>query len=209
MKTNKIKLIVFALLLTLALVMTACQPAQEAPAADSGEETAMDEPANTPVAEPSADEEPAEDMAEEMPVEYATLTDAAGAPMLAANAEVSDDELDYIIELETGVTFEDGSLMDADAVIANFNRWFDPENEYRGDGEYAEWMALFEGFKGELDEEGKLLSSFDGIEKVNDFTVLVHLNRPVDDMLAGLSDPAFAILSAEGLANGEEIGVAR
>ena len=216
MKTNKTKLIVFAVLLTFALVMTACQGQQESP---SAEET-IEEPANTPVAETTMDEEPAEapsDMATEMGMDpadgdlsdysgFETLTDSSGAPLLAASAEVSDDELDYIIELNTGVTFQDDTLMDADAVIANFNRWFDLENEYRGNGEYIAWLVLFEGFKGELDEEDKPLSSFDGIEKVNDFTVLIHLNRPVPDMLVGLSDPAFSIISPTALANGEYVG---
>ena len=221
MKTNKTNFIVFVLLLTLALVMTACQGQQDVPAA-TGDNT-MEEPANTPVAESSADEEPTEasddmdmdastDPANETFGEFSgfeTLTDSSGAPLLAASAEVSDDELDYIIELNAGVTFNDGTLMDADAVIANFNRWFDPESEFRGDGEYAAWLALFEGFKGELNEEEKPLSSFDGIEKVNDFTVLIHLNRPVPDMLAGLSDPAFSILSPTGLADGEFVGTAK
>ena len=200
MKTNKTKFIVLALLLTFALIMTACQTQADAPAPAADEEP-MAEPANTPEAEAPMDEEPAEapsGMDAEMG--YETLTDASGAPLLAASAEVSDDELDYIIELNPGVTFDDGSLVDADAVIANFNRWFDPENEYRGDGDYAAWAALFGGFKGELDEEGMLLSSFDGIEKVNDFTVLIHLNQPVPDMLVGLSDQAFAILSPAALA---------
>jgi len=222
MKINKVKLIMFVLLLTLSLVMTACQTEQDAPtAADGGEET-VQEPANTPVADADVDETPAEEPTEAMPASdvdpanaalasdvagyYQTLADASGAPLLAASAEVSDDELDYIINLNTGVTFNDGTLMDADAVVANFNRWFDPENEYRGDGEYAAWLALFEGFKGELNDEGQLLSSFDGIEKVNDFTVLVHLNRPVPELLVGLSDPAFSILSPAGLANAEYIG---
>ena len=218
MKTPKTKLIIFALLLTFALTMTACQGQQEAPAADD----VVAESANTPVADTPMDEEPAEgssDMSMAVDADpanetlsadvaylFETLTDADGGPSLAAIGEASDDELDYIIELNTGITFHDGTLMDADAVITNFNRWFDPENEYRGEGEYAAWVALFEGFKGDLDAEEKLLSSFDGIEKVNDFTILVHLNRPVPELLVGLSDPAFSILSPAGLANGEYIG---
>ncbi len=202
MKTKTPKFIVFALLLTLLLALSACQgSADSAPAAD---EAPAAEPANTPVPETNADEAPAEETTDGMPVyegDYATLTDADGMPVLAANAELSDDELDYVIDLKTGVTFADGTLMDADAVVVNFNRWFDAANEH------AAWLALFEGYQGELDEEGKVLSSFDGIEKVNDFTVLVHLNRPVENMLVGLSDPSFAILSPAALENGEEIGV--
>lgn len=208
MKTTKTKFIVFALLLIFALVITACQAEQAATPAMA--DTAAKEPANTPVAaQSSTDEEPTEAPSEAMPMAYATLTDADGVPLLATSADVSDDELDYIINLETGVTFADGTLMDADAVIVNFNRWFDPKSEYRGDGDYVAWTQLFDGFKGDQDADEKPLSSFDGIEKVDDFTVLIHLNRPVKEMLVGLSDPAFAILSPEGLAKGEEIGVVR
>jgi peptide/nickel transport system substrate-binding protein len=218
MKTTKIKYIAFALLLTLALVITACGGQDAAPAADDGAQ----ETANTPVADASADEEPAEeatDMESDFDVDpanaelsadmagyYETLTDASGAPLLAATAELSDDELDYLMDLNTGVTFNDGTLMDADAVVANFNRWFDPEDELRGEGDYPDWVALFGGFKGEVDSEGNLLSSFDGIEKVNDFTVLIHLNRPLPEMLEGLSDPAFSIVSPTALADGQFIG---
>lgn len=215
MNTNKTKLIVFALLLTFALIMTACGGQDAAPAA---EESAQ-EPANTPVAEASTDEETADEMemvfdvdpanaalSADMAAYYETLTDTSGAPLLAATAEVSDDELDYLLDLNTGVTFGDGTLMDADAVVANFNRWFDAENELRGEGDFEAWVALFGGFKGELDSEGNLVSSFDGIEKVNDFTVLIHLNRPVPEMLAGLGDPAFSIVSPTALADGQFIG---
>ncbi len=216
MKTQKTKFILFVLLLTFALMMTACQTAQDTPEPASGEE-----PMATPVADTNVDEEPAEapsNMVVDTGVDpanealgdaashFSTLTDASGAPLLAANAEISDDELDYILDLNTGILFEDGTPMNADAVIANFNRWFDPENETRGDGEYAAWAALFGGFKCELDETEKPLSTFDGIEKVNDFTVLIHLNTPVPNMLIGLSDPAFSILSPTALAQGEFVG---
>ncbi len=207
--------IIFILFLTMILALTACQP--EAPAPDS----AAPEAANTPAAN-------ADDGAAEMPssvvvdIEYdpatggtapfdtayffETLVDGEGAPLLAESGEISDDELDYIFTLHTGVLFQDGSLMDADAVIANFNRWFDAENELRGEGEYAAWKALFGGFKGEMDADGQPRSAFDGAEKVNNFTVLVHLNRPVPELMNGMSNPAFAILSPTSLAEGQFVG---
>src|SRR5437762_8164622 len=100
------------------------------------------------------------------------------APALATAWIISEDGLDYIFNLRPGVAFQDGSPLNADAVIANFNRWFDQEDALRGAGAYTAWQNAFLGFKGEVDENGSPKSSFDGIEKVNDLTVLVHLNRP-------------------------------
>jgi len=219
MKTNKIKFTMFALFLILVFVMTACQaqPETSTPATDE----APAKPTNTPVVETSMDEEPTEASEETTSLNldpatgelnfdtaylFETLTDVDGNPFLAASGEISDDELDYIFELNTGVLFQDGTSMDADAVITNFNRWFDPENDYHGNGDYAAWKALFGGFKGELNADEQPLSAFDGIEKVNDFTVLIHLNRPVPELMAGLGNSAFSILSPTALAKGDFVG---
>lgn len=121
------------------------------------------------------------------------------APTLAESWTVSDDGLDYIFNLRPNVTFHDGTVFNADAVIANFERWFDKDNATHGSGEFAAWVALFGGFKGEKDDAGLSKSSFDGIEKVNDLTVLIHLNKPDDKFLAKLVNPAFSIVSPAAL----------
>jgi len=97
---------------------------------------------------------------------------------LAESFTVSDDGLDYIFNLRSGVTFHDGSAFNADAVILNFNRWFDPNDANRGSGEFAVWNTNIGGFKGEVLEDGKPKSQYDGIEKVNDLSVLVHFEYP-------------------------------
>ena len=113
-------------------------------------------------------------------------------PALAASWTVSEDGLDYIFNLRPGVKFQDGAALDADAVIANFQRWFDPANALHGSGAYEAWLTAFKGFKGQ--------SSVDGIEKVDGLTVLVHLNQPDRDFLAKLTSPAFSIVSPAALA---------
>lgn len=122
---------------------------------------------------------------------------------LAESYTISEDGLDYIFNLRSGVTFHDGAALNADAVIANFNRWFDPADPNRGSGEFAAWLANFGGFKGDVTEEGKPMSIYDGIEKVNDMTVLVHLNTPDPDFLKKLTDPAFSIVSPDAFAGGD------
>lgn len=122
--------------------------------------------------------------------------DADGlAPALAESWTVSDDGLDYIFHLRQGVAFHDGQPFDADAVIANFSRWFDKEDASHGSGEYVAWAGIFGGFKGEKDDAGAPKSAFDGAEKVDDYTVLVHLTKPDSNFLAKLVNPAFSMVS--------------
>jgi len=122
---------------------------------------------------------------------------------LAESYTVSEDGLDYIFNLRPGVTFHDGTLLTADVVIVNFYRWFDPGDPDRGSGEFLAWLENFGGFKGELTEEGAPKSIYDGIEKVNDFTVLIHLNTEDPDFLKKMSDPAFSIASPASFNGGD------
>ena len=125
------------------------------------------------------------------------------APALAEAYTVSEDGLDYIFDLRSGVSFHDGSPLNADAVIANFNRWFDPADANRGSGDFVAWLEKFGGFKDELTEDGKPTSQYDGIEKVDDLTVLVHLNTPDPDFLLKLANPAFSIVSPNTFDGGD------
>lgn len=122
---------------------------------------------------------------------------------LAESFIISEDELDYIFTLRQGVTFHDGSALNADVVLLNFNRWFDPNDANRGSGTYADWTSNFGGFKGEVTEENKPKSPVDGIEKEDDFTVIIHLNTPDPDLPKKLTNIAFAIVSPATFTNGD------
>jgi len=137
---------------------------------------------------------------------YETLVDADGNGVLAESYTVSEDELDYIFTLRAGVTFHDGSTLTADTVIANFNRWFDPNDPNRGSGSYDAWAENFGGFKGETNEDGTPKSIYDGIERVNELTVLVHLNTVDADFISKLSKSAFSIVSANAFGGGADGG---
>ena len=45
-------------------------------------------------------------------------------PLLATEWTESDEGRSYTFKLRTGVTFQDGTPFNADAVCTNFNRWF-------------------------------------------------------------------------------------
>ena len=117
------------------------------------------------------------------------------APALAESWTVSNDGLDYIFTLRQGVTFHDGTAFNTDAVIANFTRWFDKNDPAHGAGEYAAWASIFGGFKGETADDGAPKSNFDGAEKVDEYTVIIHLAKPDSNFLAKLVNPAFAMVS--------------
>jgi peptide/nickel transport system substrate-binding protein len=58
-------------------------------------------------------------------------------PWLAESWEGSTDGLTWIFKIRQGVTFHDGTPLDAEAVKFNFDRQFDPENEYYQLGQWS------------------------------------------------------------------------
>lgn len=131
------------------------------------------------------------------------MEDGSIAPGIAADWEVSDDGLTYEFTLRPNALFSDGTAVTADTVYANFYRWFDPANALHGDtASYAAWQANFTGFLGEFDDSGLPLSLFDGVEKVDNLTILLHLNEPVDNLLEILAQTQFSILQPETMAAG-------
>jgi peptide/nickel transport system substrate-binding protein len=131
-----------------------------------------------------------------------TRLDINGEPQpgLALQWTPSDDQLDYVVTLRRGVKFTNGADFNADIVLANFNRWFDPTNALHGTATYTGWQNYFLGFLGEVDANNLPISFYDGIEKVDAYTVLIHLNRPEPNLFAILANPYFAMLDTQMLA---------
>lgn len=122
-------------------------------------------------------------------------------PGIAFEYELSDDGLTYEFRLRADAAFSNGDPVNADVVMDNFNRWFDPGHVLHGDtsANYQAWLEYFEGFRGEVDDDGNPVSVFDGVEKVDNLTVLVHLNEPMDDFLEVIALPHFSILNPASL----------
>jgi peptide/nickel transport system substrate-binding protein len=137
---------------------------------------------------------------------YEGLTYLEGSqakPLLATEWSISENGLEYTFVLRQGVSFHDGTLFNADAVIVNFNRWFDPENPLHGSAAFIGWEEYFLAFKGEVDDNGRPLSFFDGVEKVNDYTILFHLNRAEPNFVNLLASPYFAFASPSMLTSAD------
>jgi peptide/nickel transport system substrate-binding protein len=97
--------------------------------------------------------------------------DGSGVPQpnLIKSWEASDDALEWTLYLQEGVEFNNGQPFDADDVIWNFEHWLDPD--------VGSSMAARLDF---LTPEG--------IEKVDDLTIKLTLDRPYADFPLALYD---------------------
>jgi peptide/nickel transport system substrate-binding protein len=131
---------------------------------------------------------------------YDTLTmyqDGGSSPIpgLAESWQVSGDGLTWTFHLRSGVSFHDGTDLDAAAVAANIKRWWDPADPYHvGDFEY--FQALFSGFKG---DPTCLLTA---VTASGSRDVVLTLQAPHGPLPSILALPAFSIASPTALAAG-------
>ncbi|MEM6839535.1 MAG: ABC transporter substrate-binding protein [Cyanobacteria bacterium P01_C01_bin.120] len=131
-------------------------------------------------------------------------------PSLATEWSASDDGLVWTFNLRDDVTFHDGTDFNAEAVVFNVNRWWDPEFEfgYRAEGHlYEIWTDLFGGFRG---DEG---STVVDVRAVDDVTVEFELAEPFAAFPAAIASSYFGIASptaiqASGAAYGTPSGLA-
>jgi peptide/nickel transport system substrate-binding protein len=125
-------------------------------------------------------------------------------PSLATSWDASEDGLEWTFNLREGVTFHDGTPFDADAVVFNFERWWDTDNAYNlGADQFIYWDYMFQGFKG---DENSVVA---GVEKVDDLTVKLILSRPNASLLNTLTMENFRFASpAAVMEQGETYGTA-
>ncbi len=129
-------------------------------------------------------------------------------PALAISWTTSADGLEWVYNLRREVRFHDGTDFNADAVVWNFNRWFDREHpQHFASWVFQYWADMFQGFKGDLDEAGQPLSVLASVEAVDPMTVKLTLNRPNAPLLQTLAMGNFAFASPKAVqAAGESYG---
>ena len=93
-------------------------------------------------------------------------TDGSINPALATGWTMSDDKLTITLNLREGVTFHDGSPLDADTVVWNINGAMDPEF---GDGALADYGRI------------------ETVEALDDLSVQVNMSAPDANILPALA----------------------
>jgi peptide/nickel transport system substrate-binding protein len=112
-----------------------------------------------------------------------TTNELVGVLAESWTGEPSDTE--YVFTLRQGVTFHDGTPFNADAVVANFERWQNMSEEFQGSAYY--YGAVFDGFGPD-----NLMQS---IEATDEFTVTITLREPSPSFIYGITLPCFGIVS--------------
>ena len=118
------------------------------------------------------------------------------APLLAEDWTVSEDGLTYDFTLKTGVKFHDGTDFNAEAVCANFERWYNlPESAQTDDLAYY-YSVIFRGFATGPRADAALYKSCtaDGED-----TATIELTAPFAGFISAMSLPAFSMQSPTAL----------
>ena len=114
------------------------------------------------------------------------------APALATSWVSNKDASQWTFFLRKNVTFQDGTPFNADALLFNVNRWWDPAAAYgeRDAGRlWQSWARAFGGFKG---DPQSLLKS---VRKVDTYKVVFTLARPFADFPGVIGSAFFGIAS--------------
>ncbi|MCX6028960.1 MAG: ABC transporter substrate-binding protein [Chloroflexi bacterium] len=124
-------------------------------------------------------------------------SDQLPIPSLAAYWTTSADGRSWTFYLRPGVRFHDGAPMNADAVVFNIRRWWDPAHPYH-QGSFAYFQFLFGGFKGDPN------CLLDDVYAAGPLAVVIELSRADSTILSSLALPFFSIASPAAIQAGTQ-----
>lgn len=117
-------------------------------------------------------------------------------PGLATEWEVSPDGLVYTFKLREGVKFHDGTDFNADAVVFNFERWANGDEE-----SFYYYGSMFGGYG---DDEKHVIKE---VKAVDPLTVQFTLKKPLTPFLKNLAMSPFGIASPDAVKkHGDKFG---
>lgn len=128
------------------------------------------------------------------------------APGLAARWEADMRANTFTFTLRPGLTFHDGTPLDEQAVVWNFDRWMNTEHEAHT-GKFPAWQGLFGGFLGQEDSQGKEALLIESVEAIGPLQVRFKLRAPFTPFLHHLAMIPFGLASPKAVAEqGDKYG---
>jgi peptide/nickel transport system substrate-binding protein len=119
-------------------------------------------------------------------------------PVLAESYEVNDNATVFTFQIREGVTFHDGTDLDAAAVCFNFDRWYNFSGPLQSASASYYWQAFFGGYKNN-ESEDLSPSLYKSCTTPDPMTAVITLTKPSASMLAALTQQAFSIASPKAL----------
>lgn len=116
------------------------------------------------------------------------------APLLAESWESSEDGMSHTFALKEDVTFHDGTPFNAEAVCANFDRWYNWEGLAASEAFGYYYNKLYKGYASTPDDAVYKSCTPDG-----ENSVTIELNKPFAGFVASLSLPAFSMQSPSAM----------
>lgn len=113
---------------------------------------------------------------------------------LAEEWEQSEDGTVWTFHLREGVVFHDGDELDAEAVCANFDRWYNLTGGYQSTNNSYYWQSIFGGFA-ENENEDTPEARFLSCEAEDELTAVITISEYSSIFPGGFSLAAFGIMS--------------
>ena len=120
-------------------------------------------------------------------------------PSLAKTWSASADGLTWTFNLQSGVTFHDGTPFNAAAVCFNFERWYHFKGILQSASISYYWSTVFGGFATQEDKSVPATSLYKSCQATDASTAVINLTERSSSFLAGLAVPAFSIASPDAL----------
>ena len=116
-------------------------------------------------------------------------------PGLAESYEGSEDGLTWDFQIREGVTFHDGTDLDAQAVCDNFDRWYNQTGAAQNSAVTYYWNNNFGGFADQDDRD----SLYESCEATDEMTAQVTITRYTSKFPDILAHGAYAIHSPSAM----------
>lgn len=116
---------------------------------------------------------------------YSFTDDMKLKPMLATGYTANADATEFTFTLRKGVKFTDGTDWNADAAIANVNKWTDKTLG--------------------LKRTNFVSGIINHVEKIDDYTIKFVLNKPFGAFVNNMAHPAMVMMSPKQLAQGVDV----